>query len=129
MRPTISITKAHLKLNDFDEAVRAGTLEVDGKVVVHTPTDWIKQNREATEQGRTSRAEDDEAAQESKSGRSDAGVELNTSKIAFEPVWYLPGENSFRDRLLSLLPADSPFDLRYCGTVQRQRGNPEAMPL
>ncbi|GAA5907167.1 uncharacterized protein JCM6883_006166 [Sporobolomyces salmoneus] len=91
VRPTISITKAHLKLNDFDEAVRAGTLKVDGKIVVNTPTDWIKQNREATEAGRTARAEDDTAAIKSLSGTSDAGVEINTSKVALEPVWYLPG--------------------------------------
>ncbi|GAA5930496.1 uncharacterized protein JCM15063_004826 [Sporobolomyces koalae] len=90
-RPTISVTKAHLKLNDFDEAVRAGTLEVDGKIVVNTPTDWIKQNREATESGRTARSEDDAAGVKSLSGTSDAGVELNTSKVALEPVWYLPG--------------------------------------
>ncbi|GAA6009729.1 hypothetical protein JCM11491_001076 [Sporobolomyces phaffii] len=91
VRPTISVTKAHLKLNDFDEAVRAGTLEVDGKIVVNTPTDWIKQNREQTEAGRTARAADDAAGVKSLSGTSDAGVELNTSKVALEPVWYLPG--------------------------------------
>ena len=95
VRPTISITKAHLKLNDFDEAVRAGTLQVDGKIVVNTPTDWIKQNREATEAGRTARSDDDAAGVKSLSGTSDAGVELNTSKIAFEPVWYLPGQSLF----------------------------------
>lgn len=78
-------------MNDFDEAVRAGTLQVDGKIVVNTPTDWIKQNREATEAGRTARSDDDAAGVKSLSGTSDAGVELNTSKIAFEPVWYLPG--------------------------------------
>ncbi|GAA5875213.1 hypothetical protein JCM16303_005047 [Sporobolomyces ruberrimus] len=91
VRPTISVTKAHLKLHDFDEAVRAGSLEVDGKVVVHTPTDWIKQNREATEAGRTARAEGDAAAAKQPNGVLDAGVEINTSKVALEPVWYLPG--------------------------------------
>jgi hypothetical protein len=67
-------------------------LEVDGKIVVKTPTDWIKQNREATDTGRTARAEDDAAGVKSSNASLDAGVELNTSKVAFEPVWYLPGE-------------------------------------
>lgn len=93
VRPTISVTKAHLKLHDFDEAVRAGSLEVDGKVVVHTPTDWIKQNREATEAGRTARVEGDAAAAKQPNGVLDAGVEINTSKVALEPVWYLPGQS------------------------------------
>jgi GTP cyclohydrolase II len=88
-RPTISITRAHIKLNDFDEAVRNGTLEVDGKIVVPTPTEWINQNRLESAAAKTARAEGDVAA-EHKHSQFDAGVELNVSKAAVEPVWYLP---------------------------------------
>ncbi|KPV73268.1 uncharacterized protein RHOBADRAFT_17093, partial [Rhodotorula graminis WP1] len=35
VRPTISMTRAHLKLSDFDDMVRNGTLEVDGKIVLN----------------------------------------------------------------------------------------------
>ncbi|GAA5913910.1 hypothetical protein JCM6882_004393 [Rhodosporidiobolus microsporus] len=89
-RPTISITRAHIKLNDFDEAVRAGTLEVDGKIVVPTPTEWINQNRLESAAAKTSRAEDDIAQTQKHAAQFDAGVELNVSKAAVEPVWYLP---------------------------------------
>jgi hypothetical protein len=78
-------------LNDFDEAVRAGTLEVDGKIIVPTPTEWINQNKAASAAAKTGRAEDDEAAKKVANAGFDAGVELNVSKAAVEPVWYLPG--------------------------------------
>lgn len=90
-RPTIAITRAHIKLNDFDEAVRAGELEVDGKVVVRTPTDWINQNRAESAAAKTARSADDVAAQHMSHAQFDAGVEINVSKVACEPVWYLPG--------------------------------------
>ncbi|GAA5863486.1 hypothetical protein JCM8547_007259 [Rhodosporidiobolus lusitaniae] len=90
-RPTISVTRAHIKLNDFDDAVRAGTLEVDGKVVVPTPTEWINQNRATSAAAKTARTDDDEAAKKRADAQFDAGVELNVSKAAVEPVWYLPG--------------------------------------
>ncbi|GAA5822512.1 hypothetical protein JCM3770_002443, partial [Rhodotorula araucariae] len=90
-RPTISVTKAHIKLNDFDAMVRAGTLEVDGKVVVRTPTEWINQNRAESAAAKTARAEDDAAAKPIEHTAFDAGVELNVSKAAVDPVWYLPG--------------------------------------
>ncbi|GAA5983969.1 hypothetical protein JCM11641_001410 [Rhodosporidiobolus odoratus] len=90
-RPTISMTKAHIKLNDFDEAVRAGTLEVDGKIVVPTPTEWINQNRLEASAGKTARSADDVAGEKRPDAMFAAGVELNVSKAAVEPVWYLPG--------------------------------------
>ncbi|GAA6005735.1 uncharacterized protein JCM10292_004615 [Rhodotorula paludigena] len=90
-RPTISITKAHIKLNDFDEAVRAGSLEVDGKVVVRIPTEWVNQSRLDSAAAKTARAADDVAAKHIEHAAFDAGVELNVSKAAVEPVWYLPG--------------------------------------
>ncbi|GAA5985679.1 hypothetical protein JCM10908_007066 [Rhodotorula pacifica] len=90
-RPTIAITRAHIKLNDFDEAVRAGELEVDGKIVVRTPTDWINQNRANSAAAKTARSSDDVAAQHMAHAGFDAGVEINVSKVACENVWYLPG--------------------------------------
>jgi len=106
-------------MNDFDEAVRAGTLEVDGKVVVKTPTEWLKQNRAATEEGRTARAEDDAAG--AKLAGEDAGVELNVSKVALEPVWYLPGRLSFstqRHHIVVLMMMSSSY--RYRRTIPNQ---------
>ncbi|KAK4051646.1 hypothetical protein OIV83_002786 [Microbotryomycetes sp. JL201] len=91
LRPTIAVTKAHIKLIDIDEAVRSGTLECDGKIVVRTPTEWVNQNKLASQQAaRTARSADDPANKAS-GHVYDAGVELNVSKAAVEPVWYLPG--------------------------------------
>ncbi|KAH9909811.1 putative GTP cyclohydrolase II [Xylariomycetidae sp. FL2044] len=55
IRPTIAITKAHMKLPELEESVRAGRLIPDGKVCLN-------------DQG-----------------------ELAVTKVAVEPVWYLPG--------------------------------------
>lgn len=55
LRPTIAITKAHMKLPELEESVKSGRLVPDGKVCLN-------------ELG-----------------------ELNVTKFAVEPVWYLPG--------------------------------------
>ncbi|KAI9850472.1 MAG: putative GTP cyclohydrolase [Thelocarpon superellum] len=55
IRPTIAITKAHMKLPELEQSVKSGRLVPDGKVCVN-------------ETG-----------------------ELNVTKFAVEPVWYLPG--------------------------------------
>lgn len=55
IRPTIAITKAHMKLPELAESVRTGRLVPDGKICL---------NQEG---------------------------ELAVTKIAVEPVWYLPG--------------------------------------
>jgi GTP cyclohydrolase N terminal len=55
IRPTIAVTRAHMKLPELQESVRAGRLVPDGKVCIN-----------------------------------DTG-ELAVTKIAVEPVWYLPG--------------------------------------
>lgn len=91
------MTKAHIKLIDMDEAVRSGSLEIDGKIVVKTPTEWINANKAASAAAKTARAEDDSAAKTALYGTFDAGVELNVSKAAVEPVWYLPGEFLHRE--------------------------------
>jgi len=55
IRPTISVTKAHMQLYEMKDAVDKGRLKVDGNVVINSNGD------------------------------------LNVSKVAVEPVWYLPG--------------------------------------
>lgn len=70
IRPSISVTKAHMKLSEIDEAARKGDVKVDGKIVLQTAP---LVNADGTQ--------------------SDAypGVEINISKAAVDPVWYLPG--------------------------------------
>jgi GTP cyclohydrolase II len=55
IRPTIAITRAHMKLPELEASVRAGRLTPDGKICLN-------------ETG-----------------------ELSVTKVAVEPVWYLPG--------------------------------------
>ena len=55
IRPTIAVTKAHMKIPELEQSVRAGRLKPDGKICIN------------------------------ESG------ELNVTKFAVEPVWYLPG--------------------------------------
>ncbi|EEP79205.1 hypothetical protein UREG_04051 [Uncinocarpus reesii 1704] len=55
IRPTIAVTKAHMKLPELEQSVRSGRLVPDGKICLN-------------EMG-----------------------ELAVTKIAVEPVWYLPG--------------------------------------
>ncbi|KAF8169392.1 cyclohydrolase [Pholiota molesta] len=70
VRPSIAVTKAHLKMSELDEAARRGDLVVDGTVVMKS---------------RPVRNADGTASD------ADPGVEVFTSKAAVEPVWYLPG--------------------------------------
>jgi GTP cyclohydrolase II len=53
IRPTIAVTKAHIRLPEIDDAIEAGRLKVDGKIL-----------RE--------------------------GHDVNVTKAAVEPVWFLP---------------------------------------
>ncbi|KAK9365758.1 GTP cyclohydrolase N terminal-domain-containing protein [Lipomyces kononenkoae] len=55
IRPTIAVTKAHMRLFEIADEVKTGKLRVDGKVVVNDHGD------------------------------------LSVTKVAVEPVWYLPG--------------------------------------
>lgn len=55
IKPTISITKAHLQLTEMEQYVKQGDLKVDGKVVVNESGD------------------------------------IAVTKLAVDPVWYLPG--------------------------------------
>ncbi|KAN0062263.1 hypothetical protein ACQY0O_005444 [Thecaphora frezii] len=67
IRPTASLTRAHIKMPELDVAQAAGAFPIDGKIVVKserlagTPEDV------------------------------DPGCEVNVSKAAVDPVWYLPG--------------------------------------
>jgi hypothetical protein len=70
VRPSIAVTKAHIKLSECDESARRGELVVDGRVLLKSPP---LRNADGTE------------------NPADPGVEINVSKAAVEPVWYLPG--------------------------------------
>lgn len=70
IRPSIAVTKAHIKLSEIDEAARKGDVPIDGKIVLKSRPVL---NADYTESD------------------ADPGVELVTSKAAVEPVWYLPG--------------------------------------
>lgn len=70
VRPSIAVTKAHIKLSEIDEATRRGEIPVDGHIVLRTRP---LRNADGTESD------------------ADPGVEITTSKAAVEPVWYLPG--------------------------------------
>lgn len=63
IRPTIAMTRAHIKMPELDEAIRAGRVEMDGKIVV-----------------RSERLP-------GVSADVDPGCEVNVSKAAVEPVW------------------------------------------
>jgi GTP cyclohydrolase II len=54
VRPTIAVTQAHLQIPEIQDAIDAGRLKIDGKI--------IKENRD-----------------------------VRVTKVALEPVWYLPG--------------------------------------
>ena len=97
IRPTISITRAHLKIAELDDAMRQGRLKVDGTIVIHSAT-----ATKATDS--SSNRLDNHVQATLNSMISDTGIEVNVSKVAYENVWYLPGvahrlevtENSLR---------------------------------
>ena len=70
IRPSIAVTKAHIKLSEIDESSRKGEIVVDGKIVLKSAP--------LLHADRTTNP-------------ADPGVEINVSKAAVEPVWYLPG--------------------------------------
>ncbi|KAI0061447.1 hypothetical protein BV25DRAFT_1857352 [Artomyces pyxidatus] len=70
IRPSIAVTKAHMKMSEIDDAARKGEIVVDGRVV-------LKSAPLLNADGSRNDA--------------DPGVEINISKAAVEPVWYLPG--------------------------------------
>jgi GTP cyclohydrolase N terminal len=70
VRPSIAVTKAHMKMSELDEAARRGEILVDGKIV-------LKSGPANNADGTVS--------------ESYSGVEVNVSKAAVDPVWYLSG--------------------------------------
>ncbi|EJT98775.1 hypothetical protein DACRYDRAFT_90842 [Dacryopinax primogenitus] len=83
IRPSIAVTKAHIKLSEIDDAVRAGRIEVDGKIVRRCrPVEPLTLDQEGEGEGE---------GKGKGRGMGDPGVELDVSKAAVEPVWFLPG--------------------------------------
>lgn len=70
VRPSIAVTRAHMKLSEIDEAARRGDLQIDGKIL-------LKSHPLNNADGSVNTA--------------DPGVEIAISKAAVEPVWHLPG--------------------------------------
>ncbi|KAH9480916.1 Uracil-regulated protein 1 [Psilocybe cubensis] len=71
VRPSIAVTKAHLKMSELDDAARKGDIKIDGSIV-------LKSHPVRNVDG-------------SENTSVDPGVEVTVSKAAVEPVWYLPG--------------------------------------
>lgn len=71
IRPSIAVTKAHLKMSELDDAARKGDMVVDGSIVLKSRP--IK-NPDGTE-----------------NLEAFSGVEVTVGKAAIDPVWYLPG--------------------------------------
>lgn len=66
VRPTISQTKAHIKIEELDDLFRKGEFPCDGEIVIRSPELPAFPG-------------------------VDQGIEINTYKAAIDPVWYLPG--------------------------------------
>jgi hypothetical protein len=70
VRPSIAVTRAHMKLSEIDEATRRGDLQIDGRILLKSLPLHNADGSEST---------------------ADPGVEIAISKAAVEPVWFLPG--------------------------------------
>jgi hypothetical protein len=117
VKPTISCTKAHIKMTELDLANSTGSIEVDGKIV--TKSQILPAFPE-----------------------NDPGIEVNTYKAAIEPVWHLPGlakrfdvsEELLRRALFEGMSFLLSFPLRYGrsdkrkGLMNRNRGNVPRTP-
>jgi GTP cyclohydrolase N terminal len=66
IRPTIAVTKAHMRLLEIEKSVKEGRLNVDGKIVLNDMGELAVTK-----------------------GAQSYGVVLTV--VAVEPVWYLPG--------------------------------------
>ncbi|GAA99654.1 uncharacterized protein L969DRAFT_86929 [Mixia osmundae IAM 14324] len=88
VRPTISVTRAHLKLAEIDEAVLKGRIKVDGKIIVPTPSAWSDAAKQAKQAGSILT---EEARAEMDLKIKEAGVDIVCGKAAIDNVWWLPG--------------------------------------
>jgi hypothetical protein len=104
VKPTISCTKAHIKMTELDLANSTGSIEVDGKIVTKSQILPAFPN-------------------------NDPGIEVNTYKAAIEPVWHLPGlakrfevsEELLRRALFEGMSFLLSFPLR-CGRSDKEKG-------
>lgn len=71
VRPSIAVTKAHIKMSEIDDSARKGEIPIDGNIVLKSEP---VRNPDGTE-----------------NLEEDPGVEIRVSKAAVEPVWWLPG--------------------------------------
>lgn len=87
----VACTKAHLKLAELDEAVVEGRLLIDGKIIVKSPGSWAEAAAQTAIE--TSGGKWDELSEEERQIQTSkrAGVEVQVTKAAVEPVWNLPG--------------------------------------
>jgi hypothetical protein len=70
VRPSIAVTKARMKLSEIDDSARQGSITVDGKIV-------LRSQPLVNSDGSPNPAH--------------PGVDINVSKAAVEPVWFIPG--------------------------------------
>lgn len=87
VRPSIAVTRGHLKLSEIDETARKGDIVVDGKILKKS---LPLRNADGTE------------------STADPGVEIAINKAAVEPVWYLPGVAERFNMSVSILYLPSP---------------------
>ncbi|KAH6892740.1 cyclohydrolase [Coprinopsis sp. MPI-PUGE-AT-0042] len=71
IRPSIAVTKAHLKMSELDDAARKGDMVIDGSIVL--------KSRPVKNPDGTDNLE------------AFSGVEVTVGKAAIDPVWHLPG--------------------------------------
>lgn len=87
IRPTLSITRAHLKIAELDDAAAKGRFPIDGKIVIPSAAATLAESLTTDSAAKL----DPQATEVLNSIKDSAGVEVNVSKVAFENVWYLPG--------------------------------------
>ena len=105
VRPSIAVTRAHMKLSEIDETTRKGDLKVDGKILLKSSPLHNADGSEST---------------------ADPGVEIACSKAAVEPVWYLPGVAErfgmcVHQRFPQMCMADQLSALRACSAVHSSK--------
>ncbi|OAW00055.1 hypothetical protein PTTG_07381 [Puccinia triticina 1-1 BBBD Race 1] len=91
IRPTVACTKAHLKLAELDESVAQGNLLIDGKIVVKSPGTWAEKAAQTSVESTGGKWEELSEEERHLLTSKRAGVEVQVTKAAVEPVWNLPG--------------------------------------
>ncbi|KNZ55182.1 GTP cyclohydrolase II [Puccinia sorghi] len=91
IRPTVACTKAHLKLAELDESAAEGKLLIDGKIVVKSPGTWAEKAAQTAVESTGGKWEALSEEERHLLTSKRAGVEVQVTKAAVEPVWNLPG--------------------------------------